>query len=67
MRKTLIHAIKRKSLREVIRCIKSICPSAIMGNLVFFKNHHRFINYKNPQLLDEKLIILRGGYTRTAI
>lgn len=61
MSKTLMHALYKKDLHKVARCIKSLFPPVIMGNIVFFKNHHRFINYKNPQLLDEKLLILQGG------
>lgn len=60
MKKTLVHALKEKNIHKVMRCIKSIFPLIITGNLVFFKNHHRFIDYKNPQLLDEKLLILQS-------
>lgn len=64
MKKTLLHAVKEKDLHKIVRCVKSIFPASVMGNLVFLKNHHRLINYRNPQLLDEKLLILRGGVFR---
>lgn len=64
MTKTLKHALGERNFCKVVRCIKSLLPPSITGNLVFFKNHHRFINYKTPQLLDEKLLILRGGVYR---
>ena len=64
MNKTILHAIKEKNIRKIVRCLISAFPPSITGNIVFFKNHHRFINYKTPELLDEKLLILRGGVSR---
>ncbi len=60
MNKSFKHAIKERNIHKMIRCIKSSIPTAVTDNIVFFKNHHRFINYKKPELLDEKLLILRG-------
>lgn len=53
------HCLDKKNYKGVVRCIKSMFPPKLTGNLVFIKNHHRKINYKNPTLLDEKLLILR--------
>lgn len=40
---------------------KNIFPPKIIDNLVFRKNFGRWINYKEPKLLDEKLLILSGS------
>lgn len=55
------HLIEQKQYNSILRCIKSIFHPRISENLVFRKNHGRWINYSNPKLLDEKLLILRGG------
>ena len=59
----MIREIKRmmneKNYKGIFRCIKSIFPSYITENLVFFMNHGKWIDFTNPQLLDEKLLILR--------
>lgn len=53
------HCLEKKQYKGVLRCIKSIFPPSLTGSLVFYKNHHRKINYTAPELLDEKLLILR--------
>lgn len=45
-------------------CLKSLLPRRIVSNIVFRKHHHRSIDYKNPTLLDEKLLVLKDGAYR---
>lgn len=42
--------------------IKYCLPDRIAHQIIFFKNYHRFINYKHPVLMDEKLLILKEQY-----
>lgn len=57
----LQHIIKEKKYENIIRMSKNIFPPKIIDNLVFRKNFGRWINYKEPELLDEKLLILSGS------
>lgn len=54
------HLVRKKEFKGIARCLKSIFPPRFSENIVFKKNHGRWINYSNPKLLDEKLLILRG-------
>lgn len=52
------HSIKSKSIKDLARCFKSLLNPAVAGEIMFFKNHRRKIDYKSPTLLDEKLLTL---------
>jgi len=39
--------------------LNKLCPK-FTDNIAFYKRYHRFINYKEPVLLDEKLLRLKG-------
>lgn len=52
------HSIKSKNSKDLVRCFKSLLSPTASGKIVFLKNHHRRIDYKNPTLLDEKLLTL---------
>lgn len=57
----LKYCITNKKYKWCINCFKSILPQKLVSNIVFLKNHHRLIDYKNPILLDEKLLVLKDG------
>jgi hypothetical protein len=57
-------SIKTKKYKNIKNCIKSILPSKFVSNMVFLKNRHRLIDYKNPVMMDEKLLILKDGVYR---
>lgn len=42
--------------------VKYYLPERFCSQIVFFKNYHRFIDYKNPTIMDEKLLILKERY-----
>lgn len=64
----MLHEIKwciqNKNGSKLKNCFKSILPQKIVSNIVFLKHHRRTIDYKNPTLLDEKLLILKDGAYR---
>ena len=52
--------IRHGKPHKVLKSILSrLCPK-LTDNLVFYKRYRRFINYKKPTLLDEKLLRLKG-------
>lgn len=55
------HSIKSKNCGNLIRCFKSLLNPTVAGKIVFFKNHHRKIDYKNPTILDEKLLAISAN------
>lgn len=55
------HSIKSKNSGNLIRCFKSLLNPTVAGKIVFFKNHHRKIDYKNPTILDEKLLAISAN------
>lgn len=50
------------NLRTMKNRLKSVLPKRLNSQIVFYKNHHRFINAKAPELLDEKLLLLMEQY-----
>lgn len=44
--------------------IKYFMPEKLSAQIVYLKNYHRFINYKAPELMDEKLLILKEQYAK---
>lgn len=57
----LINCAIDKNYKGLVRCIKSVFPAKWMSNIMFYKHHNRLIDYDNPTLFDEKLLILKDG------
>jgi hypothetical protein len=54
----LIQIKKGKPHRALKSILNKLCPK-LTDNLAFYKRYHRFIDYKKPKLLDEKLLRLK--------
>jgi hypothetical protein len=50
------HGRPHKAFKSILN---RLCPK-LTDNLAFYKRYHRFIDYNNPVLFDEKLLRLKG-------